>query len=751
MAETQSFHHAAHWGRFSVLTQDGQIVRVEPADDDPAPSGILRSVAEWVDPAHRISQPMIRKGWLENRSRTGRGAEEFVPVDWDTALGLVASEITRVAKNHGNASIFAGSYGWTSAGRFHHAATLLKRTLNLVGGYTGHVDTYSVAAGAVIVRHALGSPDAFMGYGTSLENVIRHGETLLVFGALAPRTAQNESGGVSKHLLDEKLRRITAEGIKVIHVSPLREDIPDHVGAEWWAIRPNTDTALMLALACEIVAAGRHDAQFLRRCCSGSDLYLAYLRGETDGVPKTAEWASAITGLAADRIRELARLVSDTRTMITVSWALQRAHHGEQPFWAALGLAAVAGQIGKPGGGVGYGYGSLGAVGIHNTASKSPAMSEGRKPIRSFIPVARITDLLTRPGETFTYEGETLTYPDIRLVYWAGGNPYHHHQDLNRLRQAWERPETIIVQDPLWTATAQRADIVLPASTSLERNDIAGHRRSSRLMAMHRTVAPVGQARGDFDIFRHLSRLLGVEDAFTEGRDEMGWIEHLYNLSRQDAARFSAELPSFEEFWRRGYVDVPSFDEDMTYLEAFTADPENNPLGTESGRIVLGSETLARFAHADSPPHPAWIEPVEWLGGETAARHGFHLISHQPRTRLHSQLDYALNSREGKTAGYETAILNQADAARLEVKDGDVIRIFNDRGACLAGATVSADVRESVIVLPTGAWYLPQDESERPLDLSGNPNVLTIDIPSSAFGQGCSAHTCLVSVERYDA
>ena len=72
-----------------------------------------------------------------------------------------------------------------------------------------------------------------------------------------------------------------------------------------------------------------------------------------------------------------------------------------------------------------------------------------------------------------------------RLVYWAGGNPYHHHQDLNRLAEAWTRPETIIVQDPMFTATAQRADIVLPANTSIERNDIAGNRRSDFVIAMH--------------------------------------------------------------------------------------------------------------------------------------------------------------------------------------------------------------------------------------------------------------------------
>ncbi|TJW78198.1 MAG: Asp-tRNA(Asn)/Glu-tRNA(Gln) amidotransferase GatCAB subunit C, partial [Mesorhizobium sp.] len=205
-------------------------------------------------------------------------------------------------------------------------------------------------------------------------------------------------------------------------------------------------------------------------------------------------------------------------------WSLQRAQHGEQPFWAALGLASMIGQIGLPGGGVGYGYASLGGVGAPLNLGKSPGMSQLAKPIDSFIPVARIADMLLNPGAPYSYEGQTRTYPDIRLVYWAGGNPYHHHQDLNRLARAWTRPETIIVQDPMFTATAQRADIVLPANTSIERNDIAGNKRCDFIFAMHRAIDPVGQARSDFAIFDEIAGKLGVGERFNEGRDEMGWL-----------------------------------------------------------------------------------------------------------------------------------------------------------------------------------------------------------------------------------
>ncbi len=740
--------HCSHWGAYTILVDGNRIVGAEPFEHDPAPSPIIHSVAEWANPERRVLQPMVRSGWLEKREASdghGRGNEKFVAVSWEEAFSLVAGEISRVSQTYGNASIFAGSYGWTSCGRFHHASSLLKRTLNLVGGFTGHVDTYSIAAGPVILRHTLGSEAACGGQANTLDSIAEHTETLVVFGALSPRTAQTEAGGIGAHSLETHLRRIVERKVRVILVSPLKDDLPEWVGAEWWPIRPNTDTALMLGLAGEIVKAGRHDADFLARCCSGSDQFLGYLKGENDGAPKDSAWAAKISGLDAGKIAELSRTLIETRSMITVSWSLQRAHHGEQPFWAALGLAAVMGQIGLPGGGVGYGYGSLGGVGAPYNIGKSPAISQLQKPIDSFIPVARITDMLLNPGKPFTYQGETRNYPDIRLVYWAGGNPYHHHQDINRLSDAWTRPETIIVQDPMWTATAQRADIVLPASTSIERNDLAGNRRSDFILAMHKAIEPLGEARSDFDIFHGIARELGVGHQYSEGRDEMGWLRYLYDASRDDAAeRFGFDMPDFETFWEAGYARVP-VKAHHTYLAEYRDDPGANALATESGRIVLGSETLAKLGYDDCLSHPAWIEPAEWLGKATPDE--LHLVSHQPEGRLHSQLETGIASRAHKRNGREQAKLNSQDAGRLGIADGQTIRLWNERGACLATATLTDTVMAGVVVLPTGAWLTPVGNSG--LDIAGNPNVLTLDVPTSSFGQGCSAHTCLVHVEPY--
>lgn len=749
MATIKRVPHCSHWGAYTILMDGETIAGVEPFAFDPAPSPIIHSVREWARPERRVLQPMVRSGWLEKREgsdRRGRGTESFVPVSWDEATTLVADEIQRVAGTFGNASIFAGSYGWTSCGRFHHASSLLKRMMNLSGGYTGHVDTYSIAAGPVILRHTLGDDRACGGQANTLDTVAENTETLVVFGSLSPRTAQSEAGGIATHSLENYLKQLTERGVKVVLVSPLRDDLPDFVEAEWWPIRPNTDTALMLGLAGEIVKADRHDTAFLDRCTSGADKLLAYLDGLADGERKDAAWAARITGLDAEKIASLARQLVETRSMLTVSWSLQRAHHGEQPFWAALSLASIVGQIGLPGGGMGFGYASLGGNGAPINLGKSPAISQLRKPIDSFIPVARISDMLLHAGTEFTYEGQTRTYPDARLVYWAGGNPFHHHQDLNRLSEAWTRPETIIVQDPMFTATAQRADIVLPANTSIERNDLAGNKRSDFVIAMHQAIPSLGQSRSDFDIFDEIAGKLGVGAAFNEGRDEMGWLRHLYEASRTDAReRLDFDMPDFDTFWEQGYARCPMKSHNV-YLQEFRARPEEHPLATESGRIVLGSQTLEHLGYEDCRAHAAWIEPAEWLGAGSDDER-LHLISHQPPGRLHSQLETGASSMAQKRNGRETARLHPGDAARRGIGDGQAIRLWNERGACLATADLSDTVREGVIVLPTGAWFTPTGNSG--LEIAGNPNVLTLDVGTSRFGQGCSAHTCLVHVEPF--
>jgi biotin/methionine sulfoxide reductase len=358
--------------------------------------------------------------------------------------------------------------------------------------------------------------------------------------------------------------------------------------------------------------------------------------------------------------------------------------------------------------------------------------------------------MLLHPGEPFNYDGGQYHYPDTRLVYWAGGNPFHHQQDLNKLVRAWRRPETVVVHEPWWNPIARHADIVLPCTTMVERNDLGIAKAEFHLFAMQKVVEPYKQARNDFDILRGIATQLGFEQAFSDGLDEMGWIRHLYGLSRQRAAEFDFDLPDFETFWNEGHVRLPSPLVHENMLEAFRTDPEANPLNTPSGKIEITSERIAGFGYSDCPGHPVWLEPTEWLGGEAAARFPLHLLSNQPTTRLHSQYDNGVVSRASKVADREPVSLHPDDAAAREIRNGDVVRIFSMRGACLAGAVISDAVMRGTIQLSTGAWYDPDDpRQDGSLDRHGNPNVLTIDQGTSQLSQAPIAHSALVEVERF--
>ena len=743
---------ASHWGTYRVLASNGCVTGVEPFENDPEPSPMIEAMPSMVHADCRVSQPMVRKGWLENGHRSDgadRGVEPFVAVSWDTALDLVAAEIDRIRSEHGNDSIFASS-GWASAGTFHSAATQLKRFFNDVGGFVDQVTNYSFGSASVIVPRVTGGMEPVM-RPTSWPNIVANTKMLVAFGGISPKNSQVSKDGIGRHETQDHVRDARRAGIDIVQVSPVRDDFIDEVDVDWIAPRPNTDTALMLGLAHTLVAENLHDRDFLNRYCEGYEKFEPYLLGDTDGVAKNADWAAAITGIDADRLRNLARRMAATRTMITVSWSVQRCDHGEQPCWMAITLAAMLGQIGLPGGGIGIGYGSNATIG--QQASKMPnfGLPKGGNAVSTYIPMARVVDMLLNPGETYDFNGERLTYPDIRMVYWAGGNPFHKQQDLNRFLKAWQKPESIIVHEPWWTPAARRADVVLPVTTTLERNDISAGLRDRFFVAMYQAVPPLGEARSDYDIFSGLAERLGVADAYTEGRDEMAWLGHMYAAAQKSAQKQDIEMPDFDTFWERGFWEFQTPEDSSILFEGFREDPEKMALKTPSGRIEIFSETIDGFGYDDCPGHPAWLEPEEWLGSDKTDAHPLHLISNQPLRRMHSQLDFCEPSQNTKIAGREPVSIHPDDAAARGISQGDVVRLFNGRGACLAGADVTDRIRPGVVRLSTGAWLDPLDASDiGSLEKHGNPNVLTIDKGSSKLAQSCMAQTALIEVERYD-
>ena len=404
----------SHWGAIQVTTENGRIVEAAPFSEDPNPPAISDILPAAIHHRTRVARPSIRKGWLggrADRARAHRGKDTFVELPWDEALDITAAELQRVRREHGNGAIFGGSYGWASAGRFHHALSQVHRFLNSIGGYVASVASYSTAGAQAIIPHVFGMPflKLLWGHQNSWPMIETHTETLVMFGGINPKNSQVSMGGVTRHQALGWLERYRAKGMHLVNIGPQRTDTI--TSSEWLPAIPGSDTALMLGLAYVLETEGLVDHAFLNRCTVGYDRFLPYLLGEADGQPKSAAWAAETCGIEAERIRALARRMATTRTLITVAWALQRGQNGEQPYWMAAVLAAMLGQIDLPGGGVGYGYGAIGGVGVPLKRLTGLALPQGDNPVADAIPVARIADMLLNPGGHYDFNRTVQDLP----------------------------------------------------------------------------------------------------------------------------------------------------------------------------------------------------------------------------------------------------------------------------------------------------------------------------------------------------
>ncbi|MGB1160815.1 MAG: molybdopterin-dependent oxidoreductase [Alphaproteobacteria bacterium] len=740
---------SSHWGAGVVETDGERVTAVHPYPADPAPNRINENIPGALYSQSRIRRPAVRASWLENgpEKRTGvRGRDPFVEVSWDQALDLIAGEIARIREQHGNGSIFAGSYGWSSAGRVHHAQSLLKRFLNTQGGFVRSEGNYSYNAALVLMPYISGPYRLSIIDSTRWSVVEKHSELVLAFGGLAERNTAVCDGGVTFHRFPNAVKACADAGVKFINISPLRSDMSADVQTEWLAPKPGSDTALMMGLAYVLLDEGLHDPDFLARYTVGFDRVAAYLRGQGDDqTPKTPAWAERQSGIPAGRIIDLAREMASKRTLITLAAGLQRADFGEQPLWMCTTLAAMLGQIGLPGGGTMIGAAVNGNIGTKERLFSTGTMRQLNNPVTDFLPVAMIAEMLLHPGESYIYDGAKMKFPDARMVWWAGGNPFHHHQDLARLHAAFQTPETVIVNEISWTAAARHADIVLPVAAAQERLDFGAGKSDDTLVPMAAHAKPPFEARLEYDIYADLAERLGNRDAFTEGKTAEQWAETLWEVTREFSARAGVNLPDFETFMAGDAIAVPDPSPEQVYLADFRADPEANPLPTPSGKLELYSETIAGFGLADCPGQATWFPPRD-----DPSEHGpLYLISGQPKTRLHSQLDDGAYSRSYKIKDREPVLIHPEDAHSRGIADGDVVELFNGRGRCLAGAVVTDAVRQGCLFLWTGAWYDPDFSQTPPLDRHGNPNSLTHDRRTSSLSQSPASHSVRLDVRKW--
>jgi trimethylamine-N-oxide reductase (cytochrome c) len=743
----------SHWGAFRAKVEGGRWVSVKPWEKDPAPSHQLPGILDSVYSPSRIQYPVVRRAYLEKgpgADPDSRGTGDFVRVSWDQALDLVAKELMRVEKTYGPNATFAGSHGWKSPGRLHNCQSLLRRMMNLKGGFVNSVGDYSTGASQIIMPHALGTLEVYEQ--PTVWPVVVDNTELMVFWGADPLVTCQCDYTVAEHHAYEGMKALKAKGTKVICIDPVKTDTAEFFGAEWITPRPQTDVAMMLGIAHTLVIEKLHDEKFLKEYATGFDKFLPYLMGDAeDKTSKSAEWAAAICDVPADTIKDLARRFAKNRTMIAAGWSLQRQQYGEQRHWMVVTLASMLGQIGLPGGGFGLSYhNGAGAPGAD--AAVLTGITEGGESKVS-IPVARLVDSLLNPGKDYDFNGVRGKYPEIKLVYWVGGNPFVHHQQRNRMVEAWKKLDTFIVQDFQWTPTARFADIVLPATSAYERNDIEsmGLFSNNAIIAMKKVIDPVFESRNDYDIFAGISERLGKGKEFTEDKSEMDWIKSFYAAALTQGKAKKIDMPEFDAFWNgAGVVEFPiTSGKSFVRYAAFREDPLLNPLGTPSGKIEIYSKNIEKMGYDDCGPHPKWFEPTERLGGPTT-KYKLHVTSSHPKSRLHSQLCGTKLRETYAIGGHEPCLINSKDAAARGIADGDVVRVFNDRGQLLAGAKVTDSIRPGVLRINEGGWYDPL-EPGKPGTLCkyGDVNNLSMDVPSSKLAQATSAHSIVGEVEKY--
>ncbi|EJU9970232.1 trimethylamine-N-oxide reductase TorA [Vibrio alginolyticus] len=759
----------SHWGAFRAHIYAGKVQEIKPLELDKNPTEMLNGIKGIIYSPSRVRYPMVRLDWLKKHkySADTRGNNRFIRVTWDEALDLFYRELERIQKDYGPWALHAGQTGWNQTGSFNNCTAHMQRAVGMHGNFITKVGDYSTGAGQTIMPYVLGSTEVYA-QGTSWSEILENSDNIVLWANDPVKNLQvgwNCETHESFKYLAQLKEKVAKGEINVLSVDPVKNKTQRYLENDHLYINPLTDVAFMLAVAHVLYNENLYDKKFIDTYCLGFEEFIQYVQGKTkDKVEKTPEWAAAICGVKADKIREFARMLVSGRTQILMGWCIQRQEHGEQPYWAAAVVAAMVGQIGLPGGGISYGH-HYSSIGVPSTGFAGPGgfprnLDQGMKPkwdnndfngYSRTIPVARWIDCLLEPGKEINYNGGKVKLPDFKMMVISGCNPWHHHQDRNRMKKAFRKLQTVVTIEFAWTATCRFSDIVLPACTQWERNDIDvyGSYSNKGLIAMHRLVDPLFQSKPDFQIMSELTQRFGRREEYTRGMSEMEWIESLYNdCKKANEGKF--EMPEFNEFWEKSVLD---FGEGKPWVRHadFRKDPELNPLGTPSGFIEITSRKIGRYGYEHCQEHPMWFEKSERShGGPGSDKYPFWLQSCHPDKRLHSQMCESEEFRATYAVqGREPVYINPADAKAKGIKDGDLVRVFNGRGQLLAGAVLTDSYPRGVIRIEEGAWYGPLNEKEGAICTYGDPNTLTQDIGSSELAQATSANTCIVDFEKF--
>jgi molybdopterin guanine dinucleotide-containing S/N-oxide reductase-like protein len=742
---------------------------------------------------NRIKYPLKRVDWDPHGARNtqNRGKSKYRRISWDEAAEIVAGEIKRVHQQYGPLAILAQIDGHGECKVVHtcHGQPLL--LLDKMGGFTQQARNPDSWEGWFWgAKHVWG--EGAIGIMAPAGNIVKdmtQNSRLVLFWGCDPETTPWGFNGQSATRLCFFWSEI---GIKQVYICPdFNYGAAVHAD-KWIPVLPNTDAALQLAVIYVWLTEGTYDKEYVQTHTVGMDKVSDYVLGKEDGVAKTPAWASAKCGVPEWTIKALAREWAATATSIAHYYggSYIRGPYSHEPARLECILLGMQG-LGKPG--VHQAQIALSGMPRPDAPQKvtlrvteaAHMMRKTKEPIRlpllhmrvqggfldakQIIPKTMIEDAILNPPLHFVCNGAIEALVEDQFVKYQypipreqGGTEIHMiwtdspcrstcWNNTNRLIEAMRSPkiECIVAQHPWLENDCFIADIILPSNTTLEVDDImpnssvVGAVYFQSIALQNQAMHPVGESKSDYEVVQEISKKLGMFEKVTEGRTNSEWIKYFFEFF---------EMPKYltwEKFQEKGYYVFPTakdWEQDPVGLSQFYADPVKNPLPTPSGKLEFYSARLAQNFPDDRerPPIPKWIEKGvshdERISSERAKMFPLLLMSNHGRWRTHAQCDDITWTREMRTCKvlgwdgykYEPVWMNPQDAARRGIRDGDIVRVFNERGTVLAGARVWERIMPGAVSVDHGArvdWIDPGN-----LDRGGAINLIS---PRSTTSQNC--------------
>ncbi|PJE78078.1 Dimethyl sulfoxide reductase DmsA [invertebrate metagenome] len=705
-----------------------------------------RSFRQRVYNPDRLKFPMRRVG--------KRGEGRFERISWDEALDTIADSLKHIKEEYGNEAIYinyaTGTLGGTVSKSWPPAATPFARLMNGWGGYLNHYGDYSTAQIAVSLPYLYGGSWV----GNNCTSDLINTKLMVNFGN-NPAETRMSGGGITYHLSEAKQR----SKARMITFDPRKTDTTLTDGDEWIPLRPGTDAALVAGMAWVMIREDLVDHSFLDRYTIGYDeeslpdtapegaSWTSYILGKgEDQTEKTPQWAAAITGIPANTIIRLAREIALTKPCnIMQGWGLQRTAAGEQASRAICMLAVMTGNVGIPGGGTGAREGSY--------SIPFSAFPELENPVTTAIPMFLWTDAIYRHKEmtalTDGIRGADRLKAPIKFIWnYAGNCLVNQHADTNRTHKILQddtQCEIIVVVDNHMTASARYADILLPDLTAAEQPDFTTNGSCGNMgyaIFCDTAVKPLYECRSIYSICSSLAKRLGIEQQYTEGRSQEEWLQAIYKESR----KINSHLPDFQTFRKQGIVKQKNPGEPHVEFRSFRENPESHPLGTPSGKIEIYSQRLADIAGSWKLGKDDIIKPLpeyapSWEGHQSALteKYPLQMFGFHFKARTHSTYG---NVDLLKDANRQELWLNPVDAQKRGIKDGALLKVWNNRGEIRIIAKVTERIIPGTVAMGQGSWYAPDKNG---IDRGACMNTLTTQRPSP-LAKGNPQHTNLVEV-----